>query len=179
MAEPTDPGPVVTDDELVVNLTRLLNIRGPLGLLSVLNTVVPVVSLGNVVEPVIRVDQPSFRSTDIFSAGILTAAAINTVHADTLALPAGTYDVIMWVSPGNLATNPPQFAMQHRNAADAATLAVWNHIESPIRPQVGFSPFSFGYVLAANERLRIINLLAVAAGETSYATIWARVRPSV
>jgi len=175
MAEPTDTGPVALDPELTTNLTRLLQIRGPLGLLRVLDTIVPVVSMGDVVSPTITVLQPAFRSTDIFSAGAQLAAAVNTVHADTTGLAAGTYDVVIIIQsdPADLAM---VFQIQHRNAANAANLAQWDIVPRQTGGIELQYQMEFGYEIALNERLRVLNLTVIGAGQPSVATIFARLR---
>lgn len=178
MAEPTDPGPVADDPELTVNLTRLLNIRGPLGLLKVLDTVVPVVSLGNVVQPIVEINQPAFRSTDVFSNGVLVAPAAGTVLADTGQLAAGTFDVQYYVSAMDF-LGTRQLDFEHRNAANAANLAIWsflffNAVENQTKQ---WGPFNMGYEVALNERLRIVvGAVAIGAAIPVVATIFARRR---
>jgi len=180
MADELPPGtPEVDDPLLVADLIRLLSIKGAIGRLPLADIVIPVVSLGDVVTPQIDVRQPSFRSTDVFSAGILTAPAANTVLADTTALTAGVYDVHFTCSGENTAANAASVRFEHRNAANAANLAQWDHL---IRSDgnavlVSIWPFySFGYVLGEDERLRAIITVALAASRVVSATIFARRR---
>jgi len=176
MAEIDPNTPQVVDPERTVDLTRLLQIRGPLGVLNVLDTIVPVVNMGDVVARTVRVDQPVFSSSTIFSAGILTAVAINTVHADTGAQPEGDYDILLmgWAQ-ASVAQN---WTIEHRNAANTANLAQWSVTTGD--NAVGQPPIfvqKFAYSLSINERLRILNVGgAFPAGNTSHAVIFARRR---
>lgn len=172
MADPDPNTPQVIDPERVVDLTRLLQIRGPLGVLNVLDTIVPVVNMGDVVTRTVTVLQPAFRSTDVFSAGEQNGAPLNTVHADTGALPEGTYDIFLDVSP--VITDSLRWKIQHRNADNTANLAEWSHLVvsgSGAPYQQGL-----GYEVSINERLRILNGGALLVGVFSLATIFARRR---
>lgn len=172
MADPDPNTPQVVDPERVVNLTRLLQIRGPLGVLNVLDTIVPVVNMGDVVTRTVTVLQPNFRSTDVFSAGIQVAAAPGTVHADTGPLAEGVYDIHYYIEIGG--TTNVNFAVNHRDAADLVNLARWEYIGNfrggPIATQ------TLAYEFAANERLQIRNIVVAAAGVGTVASIFARLR---
>jgi len=174
MAEADPRIPQVVDPELTVDLTRLLQIRGPLGVLNVLDTIVPVVSLGNVVTPDINVRGPTFRSTDVFSIGRLGAPAAGTVLADTGALPAGIYDVMTLMTIQETINNFIRFS--HRNAANTADLMTYDpSIGLDARSQ-GFDRLVFSYELAINERLRFTTVGASAVGSMYAAVIFARIR---
>ena len=178
MAE-TDPNtPQVVDPELTVDLTRLLQIRGPLGVLNVLDTIVPVVNMGDVVTRTVTVLQPAFRSSDIFSAGLVILPAAGAILADTGALAEGTYDIAVTMAGGILLANA-RVDLEIRNAANTANLAVWTHLYGGFGSgfnQVGWS-YTFALDLALNERLRAINIVAVITGaESAHATIFARRR---
>lgn len=172
MAE-TDPTiPQVVDPERTVDLTRLLQIRGPLGVLNVLDTIVPVVNMGDVVTRTVTVLQPAFRSTDVFTEGVQIAAAANFAHADTGPLAEGTYD-LMFQIPQTLVSSVV-WHMKHRNAADNADLAIWPTI---LQAGTGGAFWqTFAYEFAINERIRLTNFSAFAAGESSVAVILARRR---
>ena len=172
MGEIDPTKPQVNDPEVEAELIRVLSIVGPLGKLDVIPAVLPIISMGNVVQQTVEVRSPNFRSTDIFSAGIVTGGAAGTVHADTTALQAGTYDMIYVISP--TATTGPEWQVQHRNAANAANLAQVRHITVPgaTAPII----MTLAYEFALNERLRILNGLVMAGGEVSNATIFARRR---
>lgn len=176
MADPDPNTPQVVDPERVVDLTRLLQIRGPLGVLNVLDTIVPVVNMGDVVTRSITVLQPSFRSSDVFSNGILIASAANTVIADTGALPEGVYDIILSGETTEPGSNVFSLRFQHRDSANAANLAVWDYLIDAGASVGQLRSIAFGYEFAVNERLRCINPIAVSAGDAINATIFARRR---
>lgn len=172
MAEEDPNTPQAVDPETATNLVRLLQIRGPLGVLNVLDTIIPVVNMGDVVARTVAVLQPSFRSTDVFSAGKQVGAPAATVHADTGPLAEGIYDVLLQI-PETTNTSIV-WDVEHRDAANAANLAVWSTIISGTTG--GRFKQRFAYEFAANERLRILNEGGVAAGVTSVAFIFARRR---
>lgn len=163
--------PQVVDPERTVDLTRLLQIRGPLGVLNVLDTIVPVVNMGDVVARTVDINPPSFTSTDVFSAGDQTFAPPGTVHADTGALAEGVYDVQL--SMPSTINSAMIWRIQHRNAANTADLAVWSTL---IHAVTGVFSQTLGYTFALNERLRIVNNSVFTAGEVSMAFIFARRR---
>lgn len=176
MAEELPPGtPEVDDPILVADLIRLLSIKGAIGRLPLADVVIPVVSLGSVVTPTVAIRQPSFRSTDVFSAGIQLTAPVNTVHADTGPLQAGVYDMLLWISRGSGSTVGIQYNLEHRDAANAANLAIMSSLAESGAGFVAFQ-LSLAYEFALNERFRILNRLAQAAGNETYAVIFARLR---
>lgn len=175
MAETDSRVPQAVNPEVTANLTRLLQIRGPLGILNVLDTIVPVVSLGNVVTPDINIRGPIFRSTDVFSAGAQAAPATGAVLADTLALPDGTYDVKIAININESANR--QLSVEHRNAANTANLMVFDIPMGLDRSMMGMDKLSFSYVLAVNERLRVINSGTAGTVGSGYSVvIFARIR---
>lgn len=175
MADPDPSTPQVVDPERVVDLTRLLQIRGPLGVLNVLDTIVPVVSMGDVVTRTINILQPAFRSTDLFSVGFLTGSPVQTVHADTGPLLAGTYDVLL-AGPMVEQNAAVAFTLAHRNAADTADLMLWGRLVSGGLSGTDNPYIPFGYEIADDERLRVVNNDVIAAGTRSIATILAHRR---
>lgn len=174
MAEELPPGtPEVDDPLLVADLIKLLSIKGAIGRLPLANIVLPVVSLGDVVTPTINVQAPAFRSTDIFTAGVLGPSPAGTVYADTGSLTAGTHDLQLYIPGGDLLF--PQWVVEHRNAANTAVLASWNIGHSSTLPLQIFSQ-TFSYEFAVNERLRVVNLTTSGVNESGSAVIFARVR---
>ena len=176
MAE-TDPNtPQVVDPELTVDLTRLLQIRGPLGVLNVLDTIVPVVNMGDVVARTVEVRQPAFRTTDIFSNGRLAAPAAGALLADTGALSEGVYDVKVHMSVVDVTINQA-VQIEMRNAANTANLAAWSYLLSDlVEGVVPHIEISLALEFATNERLRAIIVVAQVANDISVATIFARRR---
>lgn len=172
MAELNPLEPRVNDPELEADLIRLLSITGPLGTIRVADIVIPTVSLGDVVTRTVRVEQPAFRSTDVFSAGVQTAAPANFIHADTGPLAAGAYDVHLQI-PHTLATSHV-WQMGHRNATNTANLAFWSTLL--VTGAGGGFTQTFAYELGLNERLTILSPSAFDPGEGSVAFIFARRR---
>lgn len=177
MAEPDPNTPQVVDPERVVDLTRLLQIRGPLGVLNVLDTIVPVVNMGDVVARSVEVRQPAFRSTDIFSAGVLQAPPVGTVLADTGALAEGIYDIRLIMTTNSAGTFTDTIQVQHRNAANTANLAAWDFVVViATSDNAQYRQQEFAYELGLNERLRIINVKVGQAAKIFACTIFARRR---
>ncbi len=177
MAEIDPNKPQATDPVTVADLARVLSIRGSLGVLDVLDVIIPTISVGSLAPISVTVLEPAFRSSDVFSAGVQTNAAANTVHADTTGLPTGTYDVRFTISPTTGLVGPVEFDIEHRNAANAANLAVLGRVL--MGTAVDFArtfQMSIGYELVQGERLRILNLTGMGAGNLSYADIYARIR---
>lgn len=172
MAE-RDPNVAQVDDPVLqADLLRVLRVRGPLGILNVPDLVMPVVLMGSVRPFDFVVLQPAYAPGNV-SSDTAVAPAVNTVLADTGALAAGTYDFQAFLNYGALATTQRAVELQHRNAANAASLAVW-------RQEYGLNPvprhFSFAVIVAANERLRFETLSAFGAGEAVSSVVMARVR---
>jgi hypothetical protein len=169
--------PVSDDPILLTDFLQLLSVKGKVGQLRVANIILPTVSLGDVATPHINVRTPAFRSTDVFSNGIQAAPAIGTVLADTGQLPAGTYDVGFLCASNEDSNNSQSIVLEHRNAANAANLALWHHMTLSVAVKTVIWPFyTFGYELATNERLRAINNIAGATLRTFNAVIFARIR---
>ena len=176
MAEVNPNVPQAVDPEVLVDLTRLLQIRGPLGVLNVLDTIVPVVSLGNVVTPTITVLQPAFRSTDVFSNGIQINQAAGTVLADTGQLPAGVYDLLIQMAGDNNEANQ-RIAFEHRNAANSANLATWDYLlHMNVDDTKSWGPFPLAYELENNERIRLVQIAAGQVLRSTDGVIFARIR---
>lgn len=177
MAEELPAGtPEVDDPLLVADLLKLLKVKGAIGRMQLADIVLPVVSLGDVVTPSIEIRQPSFRSTDVFSAGAQTGPLAGTVLADTGPLPQGIYDIALQMST-NEGSSANTFALQHRDAPNTANL-----MESPyVAGVTNFAgpiiwAFPFAYEFGANERLRVVNVLVGTAGLRYMAVIFARLR---
>lgn len=174
-----DPSiPQVNDPELEAALIRGLSIVGRIGKLRVLDVVLPTISLGDVVQATVEVRNPSFTSSNVFSNGALLAPAGGTILADTGQLAAGIFDVEMYFTTNDDTQISNMFRVEHRNAANAANLAIWDRIAAFGLAGVGSNPYfhSFAYEVALNERLRISLTNAAGAGRSWLATIFARLR---
>ena len=179
MAEFDPNVPIVDDPELEANLVRDLSIIGRIGRLRVLDLVMPTISLGSVVQSTVEVRQASFRSTDVHSNGMQAAPAAGAVLADTGQLAAGIYDCIIYAWSNQNSNTARRIDIEHRNAANAANLAVWAHAVSQAGGSLEHTvwpPYAFGYEVATNERLRAITPVAGSAGTNYLATIFARLR---
>lgn len=160
MAERDPTLPQSADPELQADLVRLLQVQGPLGLLNVLDVVVPVVSMGQVVPLDVDVLQPSFRSTTVFANSVGSPVA-GTVIVDTGQLASGVYNVAA-VLTSAVTSADANMELQHRNAANAANLAVLLFMGSDgtkLFRQLTLPPM--GYEIGPDERLRIVNTVAL------------------
>ena len=164
--------------QLTADVIAALRLTGTLGLFNFSDTVIPVISVGNVRPITAQFDQPAFTSATVFSS-IDLAPALNLVLADTGPLPAGTYDCMFGMLRAN-DTGDVNCELQHRNAANAANLATW-----PSRYQlnavalVNNFPLTFAYILATNERLRFQILTTAGSVSSRYNTfIMAQIRPT-
>lgn len=114
-----------------------------------------------------------YNRAEIFD-GQATAPAVGTVIADTGALTAGDYDVLLWITQAITAAQN-QMNFEHRDAANAAN--IWLHL-----PIIGDGTTSqllnaaFSVTLLADERLRVVAGNTMAAGEKASATIFAKRR---
>src|SRR5712691_13120968 len=103
-------------------------------------------------------------------AGNLAAPAINTILATTGALAnPGIYRVVV-VFTTDTATNQLTYQVQHRNAADAATIVAFG------LAALGnvLATFTFYVTIAANERVRVTNILA-GVGNVQATLSWERI----
>ena len=101
----------------------------------------------------------------------------NAVNVDTGQLPAGTYDIFASISYNGTGVAQGHFELQHRNAANAATLAVLLDLAfAGIANSGNLGLSDVGYVIAANERLRVQVLASNFSGGLS-GVIGFRIRP--
>jgi len=163
---PRDPNKTQLDNpELVRDLLDQLQIIGQVGLLDFVPAVSPVFIVGSRGFG-INLEPPVFKSSEIFK-GQLQAPTINTVIADTGQLPAGDYDIFCNIAGSG--TSSAVFVainLEHRNAANAATLSVLLATSQNASGNVsvfGNLPL-IGYRLAEDERLRVIIILGNLTG---------------
>jgi len=166
------------DPNLVADAVSDLDLVGQVGdYLGFTDTILPVYLIAQRQAFQLNVASPAFRSTDVFTAGVITGAAGNTIHADTGQLPAGIYDVQVKIQMTSGLVGPVTIATQHRDAANAATLAdLGVNLVGTAMDFPRHIDFNFGYELGVDERIRILNLTAIGAGNLSYAVIFARIR---
>ena len=174
---PRDPNKIQLDfPQLTADLIDQLNLIGTVGLLDFAPTVLPVFIIGDRDLSVDAV-QPVFTSANI-SGGTASNPAINTIITDTGPLPAGDYDLFGEISYAGSGSLGGTVELQHRNAANAANLAIVSRVAAMAGIGVlGFSRLPLiGYRIAANERFRIQNVVGAIAGTVS-GLIAARLRP--
>ena len=153
--------------ELVADIISNLRLTGQLGLLNYSDTVIPVdlVSTSRPFE--ISVVGPSFPSAGALSGSNKLPVA-NTVVLDTGQLPAGTYDICAHIQiTGRVAAGSAFYRLEHRNAANSATLAeLITGTISAVDEVVDTTLPIMGCDIAANERLRVLspdNVMGVGA----------------
>jgi len=164
MAERDPQRPQLDFPALVAELITQLRLTGQVGLLDFSDVVTPVFLIGSRGINFAG-DLPTFGSASTASGSIFNPAA-DVVIVDTGPLPAGIYDVSSNMSfAASTALASTAFVLEHRNAANTATLA--SLITLSITNVVLASTDTLqrvGYELGVNERLRIKTPNQVAAG---------------
>jgi len=110
------------------------------------------------------------------SAGAQTAPVINFVLADTGALAAGNFKFRVLISLRDDVT-VNQIGVQHRNAANAANIFEHQIIHGGNAAGAINFIFEMTLAMAANERLRVLNLIAGGGGQVYQATIFQTALP--
>ena len=179
---PRNPQNVQLDfPQLTADIIAELRLLGSVGLLDFEPSIRPVYIVsarGGALD--VTAEPNIFRTSEIFS-DIEAATVANTVLADTGQLPAGTYDVkviISWAAVNAAALVSGTLDFQHRNAANAATLA---NVPVSWVCDVGLEfshteTWTYATVIGENERLRVQNLTATLTGRVG-TTIMAARRP--
>lgn len=120
----------------------------------------------------VKQDSPSANPT--IGAGVVTAATAAQVIADTGPLPAGTYFVEVTMTNDGVAAAGKHTQVEHRNAANAATVNVKGGCDYDGAIQLIFRRV----VLALNERIRVVQSAVVgAASEVAIAHIAVHLLP--
>ena len=164
--------------QLTADIIAALQLTGTLGLFNMSDVVIPTISVGNVRPQTFELSPIVFTSSQIVHGSQFSPAA-NTVIADTGPLAAGTYDIKASMSlNATISLTSTSYNLQHRNAANAATLATLLSIAPSAGRDEGQAILPImGYVIALNERLRLITgtagLVNVVSGE-----IFAAIRPT-
>lgn len=177
---PRDPStPQLDFPQLVADIIRQLNLTGQVGLLDFLDAVRPVYIVASREGALdFTTALPVFGSAETFFGASINSPA-STVVADTGPLPAGDYDVMANLQfNGTLAAAGQTVVLEHRDAANAATLATL--ISLPITGtalnMTRDLPLT-GYEIGLNERLRALSPPSAFVGGIS-STIFARRRPT-
>jgi len=174
---PRDASRVQLDfPELTADLIAALRLTGTVGLLDFSDLVRPVFLIGSRgVE--FGGANPTFASSQVFH-GQVTNPAANTVIADTGALPAGTYDIWGFVEGWFSVALDGAIRIEHRNAANNATLATLLSSSRGGTTQQGQSFLGHSrYTIALNERLRVISPQNVSV-QTMAGGVWAALVPT-
>jgi len=169
--------------QLVADIIRQLRLTGQLGILNMSDLIVPTYIVASREGALtITASPPTFTSASTFN-NFTNVPSVNQVLLDTGPLPAGTYDVFaMITSNGAATTGVATISLQHRNAANSATLAVLLNRHTGSGTDVtsvnatNLAPMA--YVIAANERLRIQVLVQTFASGGVSCVIGALIRPT-
>ena len=97
MAQRIAGQPQVLDDKFVDDMVRDLKVVGSLGVLNVVDGIIPVYLIGQRTAFQLNLATPAFEASNTFSAGAQTGTAAGFIMADTLDLPAGQYDIELWL----------------------------------------------------------------------------------
>jgi len=164
--------------QLVAELITQLRLTGQVGRLNFSDEVIPAFLIGSRGIN-FGGDLPSFNSAAVFD-GSRSLPPANHVLIDTGALPQGTYDLLAnFGYAGALALNDGTLSLQHRNAANSATLAVLasvviddeihaDHVELRL----------IGYEMGLNERFRVIGPTSNMNRGGITGSVFARIRPT-
>jgi hypothetical protein len=105
---------------------------------------------------------------------VATAPAAGTVITDTGALPAGVYRVEAVLGISGAVAAGKHVVLEHRNAVNSATVT-----SLALCPAGVNAPFVFERLtLAANERLRVLTGIILAASEVAQGSIVATLLPA-
>lgn len=171
MAQRDPTRPQITRQDIGEELTRLLEIMGPLGELDVSDEVRIVVILQALGFLKARSFTPSVTLAEIFGGGA-TAPAAGSVFSDTGPLQIGTYDVGMIIA-FDTQTGTRTIQLEWRNAANTATLQTFDIIEAG-----GTTIRDFAFeVETADERFRVTNFDALDATTVIVTSLTAVLRP--
>lgn len=169
MAEFTDPRPQIVDPDLIVEIARLLQLRGQLGELVVSDEVELNLLLGSVGFVKSLSFPPVFDFASFTSNGVQTAAAISTVHAVSGTLPAGIYDIFVTIS--HEVSLGKLFSIE--------TVPTTQQILIFIERDATLITTNFAIeIVGTPQAVQVTNLDAFAAGERSTATLAAVPRPN-
>jgi hypothetical protein len=116
----------------------------------------------------VAIKQKVPNTNPTIGAGVVTAATAAQVIADTGPLPAGTYLVVVSTMCSGVGAAGKHVQTEHRNAANAATLAVKGGTTYGSQSEKIFERV----VVALNERIRVVQSAVVgAAAEVAIAHI--------
>jgi len=170
---PRDPVKIQLDFPLLTaDLISDLRLTGTIGVLDFAPVVLPVYIVGDrdLTVDAVGVQWLPGEIVD----GIANNPAASAILVDTGALAQGIFDIQVSMSGAITVGGGRALILEHRNAANAATLNNW----SMLLANTGVSMFSeqFAMTIALNERLRVI-VEAGMTGEVT-ATIMFKARPA-
>lgn len=152
----------IDDPELVAQIVRQLNVKGPLQPFQIPEVAMPVFDIGRLtaLDLPTRVGTasansylpsalPVLESGDFFDGEFDTNPAAGAVVVNTQNLPAGVYQVRATIS----STVSGRFLFSWRNAANTADVATWSFEVSGDHPPVLLGPFMCN--VALNQRFQI------------------------
>jgi len=151
------------------DILRRMGVNRPQQAFTLDGNVVPVVLVDSGVS-FVAAPTPPYRVTDRFSLGLVSAPVIDTVLADTGPLPEGPYTVQVMIYVEERAF----FEFEWRNAGNTADLINQRITIHPAGGEVFLWNTRF-QVENANERFRILNVVAGGVGVGFQATIFARI----
>jgi len=159
--------------QLTSDLINELRLTGTIGLLNFLPEVRPTFIIGSRGLSFLQ-EETVYLASEIFQLELNNPASALPM-ADTGPLPAGDYDVKAWMDTAQSAGSPTSVQLDHRNAADTATLSSWfGHTV----PNTTLSQhFAFSIRLAEDERLRFSSFVAFTGRTGSTIMIKRRVVP--
>ena len=173
MAQRDGLRPQIDFPQLIADVIRDLNVRGPLGVLNLSDEVRPVFIIG-ARGLTVTANLVDFDSSQVFS-GDASLPVASTVVADTGQLVAGTYDLLLQLSSDiQVGSNDP-IRVQHRNSGNTATLATLLSLYcrgGAVSDGQSFVPL-IGYRIALNERIRILSPSTNATSGGCSGQIWA------
>lgn len=177
---PRNPSGVQLDfPALVADVIRDLRLQGTVGLLDFDTAVQPIYIVGARPGGAIFQQQPIIFDGPSIHAASAQNPAVNSVILDTGQLTAGVFDVFCSISFDGGATLDGTFDLQHRDAANAVTLATPFSMafSQTNNAHTGATPI-FALTLTNNDRLRVQTLVNAAQGRCA-ANIWAQRRPDL
>jgi len=119
-----DPAKVQLDfPQLTADLISQLQLVGVIGLLDFQTSVQPTFIVGSRGLTITQ-EKPLYLPAEIFQEEVINPA-VNAIFADTGQLPAGDYDIQAWLSVSQTVGLDNSIQLQHRNAANTATLTSW------------------------------------------------------
>lgn len=110
---------------------------------------------------------PTAAGAWAYAAGSSAAPAGSAVIADSGALAAGTYDVYVEMAAQDITAVGRGMIVEHRNAANAATLKQLGGCSAPDSHMVSIARV----VVALNERIRVIAGPAAGAASSQYVAL--------